>query len=89
LNLDTRYLSTHCTHTRTLPPRPFVSPLAHLHPLQRPIPSNTPPPVALQQELDFFVASVRTPAVVVLPPDPAVAVAQMALKTQVRGSRWH
>ena len=35
------------------------------------------------KELDFFVATVRTPAVVVLPPDPAVAVAQLALQTQL------
>ena len=34
------------------------------------------------KELDFFVASIEVPAVIVRPPDPAVAVAQMALQVK-------
>jgi hypothetical protein len=35
------------------------------------------------KELDFFVASIETPTVVVRPPDPAEAVTQLALRTQI------
>lgn len=35
------------------------------------------------KELDFFVASIETPKVVIRPPDPANAIAQLALKSHV------